>query len=147
MVDVAEKQVINCPDLSHLPDVAKSILSFVKEDKIMLFKGELGAGKTTLIKEICKLHHVIDSVSSPTFSIAVEYKTKDGETLYHFDFFRIKSLEEVQDIGVSEYFFSGNVCLVEWPEIVKPLFKGEYTEINITVENDESRIFELTRNG
>ena len=93
--------------------------------KIWSFEGEMGAGKTTLIKAICNTLGVIDEVSSPTFSLVNEYKTKDGKTIYHFDFYMIKNIEEVYDIGYEDYFFSGNICLIEWPEKIKELLKEE----------------------
>jgi tRNA threonylcarbamoyladenosine biosynthesis protein TsaE len=93
--------------------------------KIWSFEGEMGAGKTTIIKAICNTLGVIDEVSSPTFSLVNEYKTKDGKTIYHFDFYRIKKIEEVYDIGYEDYFFSGNICLIEWPEKIKELLKEE----------------------
>ena len=93
--------------------------------KIWSFEGEMGAGKTTLIKAICNTLGVIDEVSSPTFSLVNEYKTKDEKTIYHFDFYRIKNIEEVYDIGYEDYFFSGNICLIEWPEKIKELLKEE----------------------
>lgn len=93
--------------------------------KIWSFEGEMGAGKTTIIKAICHTLGVIDEVSSPTFSLVNEYKTKDGKTIYHFDFYRIKNIEEVYDIGYEDYFFSGNICLIEWPEKIKELLKEE----------------------
>ncbi|MEI6595001.1 MAG: tRNA (adenosine(37)-N6)-threonylcarbamoyltransferase complex ATPase subunit type 1 TsaE [Bacteroidota bacterium] len=89
------------------------------------FEGKIGEGKTTLIKAICNTLGVIDEVSSPTFSLVNEYKTKDGKTIYHFDFYMIKNIEEVYDIGYEDYFFSGNICLIEWPEKIKELLKEE----------------------
>lgn len=106
--------------------------------KIWIFDGEMGAGKTTLIKSICKNLGVIDEVSSPTFSIVNEYKTVNGKTVYHFDFYRIKSIEEVYDMGVEDYFNSGNLCLVEWPEKIKEILENEIVfQIFINLKNSQ----------
>ena len=106
--------------------------------KIWIFDGEMGAGKTTLIKSICKNLGVIDEVSSPTFSIVNEYKTVDGKTVYHFDFYRIKSIEEVYDMGVEDYFNSGNICLIEWPEKIKEILENEIAlQIFINLKNSQ----------
>lgn len=147
MVDVTEKQVIICPDLSHLPNVAKQILSFSRDVKILLFKGDLGAGKTTLIKEICHQLRIDDVVSSPTFSIVNEYVSQIGEVVYHFDFYRIRSLEEAEDLGLGEYFFSEKLCLIEWPDRVEALLPEGFIVINIISKNDNSRTFEIRHNG
>ena len=106
--------------------------------KIWIFDGEMGAGKTTLIKSICKNLGVIDEVSSPTFSIVNEYKTVNGKTVYHFDFYRIKSIEEVYDMGVEDYFNSGNICLIEWPEKIKEILENEIAlKIFINLKNSQ----------
>lgn len=106
--------------------------------KIWIFDGEMGAGKTTLIKSICKNLGVIDEVSSPTFSIVNEYKTVNGKTVYHFDFYRIKSIEEVYDMGVEDYFSSGNICLIEWPEKIKEILENEIAlQIFINLKNSQ----------
>ena len=111
--------------------------------KIWIFDGEMGAGKTTLIKSICKNLGVIDEVSSPTFSIVNEYKTVDGTTVYHFDFYRVKSIEEVYDMGVEDYFSSGNICLIEWPEKIKEILENEIVfQIFINLKNKQ-RFIEL----
>ena len=111
--------------------------------KIWIFDGEMGAGKTTLIKSICKNLGVFDEVSSPTFSIVNEYKTVDGKTVYHFDFYRIKSIEEAYDMGVEDYFSSGNICLIEWPEKIKEILENEIVfQIFINLKNKQ-RFIEL----
>ncbi len=113
--------------------------------KIWIFDGEMGAGKTTLIKSICKNLGVIDEVSSPTFSIVNEYKMVDGKTVYHFDFYRIKSIEEVYDMGVEDYFSSGNICLIEWPEKIREILENEIAlQIFINLKNSQ-RFIEINR--
>ena len=127
-------------NLNQINEAAKQIINSSNHHKIWTFDGEMGAGKTTLIKAICKTMGVTDEVSSPTFSLVNEYKTKDGKTLYHFDFYRIKNIEEVYDIGYEDYFFSGHICLIEWPEKVEELIEGEEVfEIKIEKRDDDLR--------
>jgi tRNA threonylcarbamoyladenosine biosynthesis protein TsaE len=98
----------------------------------------MGDGKTTLIKSICKNLGVIDDVSSPTFSLVNEYKTKNGEIIYHFDFYRIKSINEAYDIGIEEYFESGNICLIEWPNMIDEILLNEIT-FNLLISLNENK--------
>lgn len=121
-----------CKNLVELEDISEEILRTYKDDRIFIFRGELGAGKTTLIKAICKQLHVIDQTNSPSFAIINEYNTSGKLKLYHFDFYRIKTLEEVFDIGYEEYFYSGNYCFIEWPELVEEILPKEYVEIKIS---------------
>ncbi|MFV0248558.1 MAG: tRNA (adenosine(37)-N6)-threonylcarbamoyltransferase complex ATPase subunit type 1 TsaE [Tenacibaculum sp.] len=104
--------------LCQLNLIAKKIIDNAK-CKVLLFYGELGVGKTSLIKQICQNLGVEDLVGSPTFSIINQYKTFDNQYVYHFDFYRIKNQEEAYDLGIEEYFYSGNWCFVEWPENIK----------------------------
>ena len=123
--------------LQELPVVARRILSESKS-KTFLFYGEMGAGKTTLIKEIAKNLGVADALSSPTFSIINEH-VLDGEKLYHYDFYRLESLEEALDIGIEDYFYSGHWNFIEWPEKVESLLPGESTKIELTKNENGSR--------
>ncbi len=126
--------------LNQINNAAKQIINSSNNHKIWIFDGEMGAGKTTLIKAICKTLGVKDEVSSPTFSLVNEYKTKDGKILYHFDFYRIKNIEEVFDIGYEDYFYSGNICLIEWPEKVNELLENEDVfEIKIEKVSEDER--------
>lgn len=126
--------------LDQINDAAKQIINSSNNHKIWTFEGEMGAGKTTLIKAICKTLGVIDEVSSPTFSLVNEYKTNDGKTIYHFDFYRIKNIEEVFDIGYEDYFYNGNICLIEWPEKIDELLKdGDVFKIKIVKLGEEER--------
>src|SRR3954463_14989598 len=102
--------------LNDLPEVARAFIKDAKNAKIWLFKGEMGAGKTTFIKVLGQAFGVVDAMSSPTFSIVNEYLTKDEKKIYHFDFYRIRNEAEAYDIGTEEYFYSGNQCFIEWPE-------------------------------
>ena len=130
--------ILNNYQLTDLPMISNHIIEKGLDYKIWIFDGEMGAGKTTLIKSICKNLGVIDEVSSPTFSIVNEYKTVNGKTVYHFDFYRIKSIEEVYDMGVEDYFNSGNLCLVEWPEKIKEILENEIVfQIFINLKNSQ----------
>lgn len=132
---------IQIHDLTRLPAAAKSILKFSQEEKIFLFEGEMGAGKTTLIKAICEELKTIDIPSSPTYSIVNEYSYPLGK-IFHFDFFRIKSEIEAYDIGFEEYLSSGHYCFIEWPEKIRNLWPLHYVELAINQSQDlERRIY------
>jgi tRNA threonylcarbamoyladenosine biosynthesis protein TsaE len=128
--------------LNNLTDTAKKILSFSKH-KTFLFYGEMGMGKTTLIKELSKQLGVEEEANSPTFSLVNEYKTKDNNTVYHFDFYRINHEEEAYDIGLEEYLFSNAWSFIEWPSIVQNLLPLECVKLHITKNNDNSRTIKL----
>ena len=128
--------------LSDLNTVASSILSEAKT-KTLLFYGEMGIGKTTLIKELAKQLGVRDTLSSPTFSIVNEYDLPN-DIIYHFDFYRLNQESEAMDFGVEEYFYSGHWNFVEWPEKVKNLLPQESTKIELTKNNDGSRTLNIT---
>lgn len=128
--------------LSQLEHVAQQIISAANQHKIWAFYGQMGAGKTTLIKQICKQLGVNDDISSPTYSLVNEYKTNDENTIFHFDFYRIKNLEEVYDIGYEDYFYSGNICLIEWPEKIEALLNGEdFLRVDIEKHEEGFRNF------
>lgn len=127
-----------CKNIAELPVIAKSILSKYKSTKFAL-KGNLGSGKTTLIKAFCKELGIKKIVDSPTFTIINEYH--ETKTIYHFDFYRIQKIEELYDIGYEEYFFSDNYVFIEWPEKVEPLIPHFFVNISIEVTGNNSRIF------
>ena len=131
--------------LGELPEIAKDVLQF-STHKILLFYGEMGVGKTTLIKELVKQLGVADNVSSPTFSLVNEYQTNSGEKVYHFDFYRIDKEEEAMDMGIEEYFYSDNWCLVEWPNKVENLLPLKSVIITITTNSNQQRTIELINN-
>ncbi|WP_461789041.1 tRNA (adenosine(37)-N6)-threonylcarbamoyltransferase complex ATPase subunit type 1 TsaE [Pedobacter sp.] len=133
---------INSP--AELHQVAKALMEFAGEQKFFIFDGDMGAGKTTFIKSLCETLGVEDVVSSPTFSIVNEYESEFGP-IYHFDFYRLKSLREAYDIGYEEYFYSGNYCLIEWPSKVEELMPDEYIKVQITVTGNEQRLFEFIK--
>jgi len=132
--------------LEELPAIAKEIIKTSKQ-KVLLFYGEMGVGKTTLIKEIVKQLGSLDTVSSPTFSLVNEYHTTNGEKVYHCDFYRINNENEALDIGVEEYFYSDSWCLVEWPDKVENLVPLNSVTITITSNSDQLRTLELRNNG
>ena len=134
------KIVVNC--VSELELAATSLLELISDNNIICFYGEMGVGKTTFIKEICKKLGVEDTVSSPTFSIINEYLTENNESIYHFDFYRIEKEEEAFDIGYEEYFYQGNLCLIEWPEKISLIIPENIIKVQIT-RSDEQRIIEI----
>ncbi len=131
----------NGPEDVHV--AAEKILSACPNRRIFAIYGGLGAGKTTLVKGLAKALGSEDVVKSPTFSIVNEYESPIG-SIYHFDFYRIEHLEEVYDLGYEEYFFSGNYCFIEWPELIEPLVPEEAVLIRITTTGPMNRLIELT---
>lgn len=125
--------------LDKLPDIARSIIEKYPEKRIFAISGSMGAGKTTLIKAICRELDVNDMVGSPTFSLVNQYKLPNGDPVYHFDFYRLKSIEEAFDIGYEEYFYSGYYCFIEWPEKVENLLPDDSVRITIS-EGDGKRL-------
>lgn len=128
--------------LSEGPIIAKEIIQN-STSKIILFHGDMGVGKTTLIKEICKILGTEDLISSPTFSIVNEYITSNDETIFHFDFYRIDNEEEAYNIGVEDYFDSNHWCLIEWPSVVENLLPLENVNVYLTVLEDGQRNIQI----
>ena len=126
--------------LNQLSAVSDDVKKNINKN-IVLISGEMGVGKTTLIKEILKSMNVIDNVSSPTFSIIKEYNTSKGDLIYHMDLYRIKSMNELDSIGLYEYLQSGNMCILEWGEMIESIIESEFNKFVITKE-DELRIIE-----
>ena len=133
---MSQKQQI-IADLNGIEAVSQQLLSDLPKRKCIAFFGDLGAGKTSLIKNMCTLLKVKDDVSSPTFSLVNEYHTQDGNRVYHFDFYRIKSIEEVYDIGIEEYFDSDHYCFIEWPEMIQEILPEECLEVHIQPISDK----------
>ena len=129
--------------IAELPQVAQELLATFTNERFFAFFGKMGVGKTTLIKEICHQLGVEDNVCSPTFAIINSYSTATGEPVYHFDFYRLKNLDEAYDIGYEEYFYSGNWVFTEWTEKVEELLPNHYVRVEIE-ENNTIRI--LTAN-
>ena len=111
--------------------------------KVFAFYGKMGAGKTTFIKAICEELGVNDVITSPTFAIVNEYTADNDTPIYHFDFYRIKKLEEVYDMGYEDYFYSGNLCLLEWPELIEDILPEDVTKVTITEQEDGTRLVEF----
>lgn len=136
-------KTIHVSSLSDLPRAAEAIIELFDEKKVFAFYGEMGAGKTTLIKTVCRILQVRDYATSPTFSLVNEYHTPDDRTIFHFDFYRINSVEELYDIGYEEYVYSGEVCFIEWPAKAESLIPEDAAKIEITVNPDDSRSIKI----
>lgn len=135
--------VIN--DLSSIRETAKEFVSQMGDHKVFLFYGSMGAGKTTFIRAICEELGVEDVINSPTFAIVNEYTDKKGDPIYHFDFYRINKVEEAYDFGYEDYFYSGNVCFVEWPEMIEELLPPDAVRVSIQEMPDGSRNVNITK--
>ncbi len=133
------KKVLFAKTPEDMPAAAAKILEQMSSEHIFAFYGEMGAGKTTLIKAFCHVLGSGDVVHSPTFSLVNEYEDGKGKSLYHFDFYRIKHIEEVYDMGFEEYIYSGDYCFLEWPERISELLPETYVYISIDVNDDEVR--------
>ena len=130
--------------LSALPEAAEEFKQVLKNHSLIAFHAPMGAGKTTFTKALCESLGVPpEEISSPTFSIVNEYAGADGDSIFHFDFYRIKKIEEVYDMGYEDYFYSGNLCFLEWPELIEDLLPEDCTKVTITVEEDGSRSVEF----
>ena len=117
--------------MADLPAAASVLLEEAKNEPIILFEGPMGAGKTTLIKELCRQLGVQENVSSPTFALVNEYEAANGKLIYHFDFYRINEEREALDIGALEYFDSGKMCLIEWPSLIPNLLPEHYLLVQL----------------
>ncbi len=153
---------ITIQDLEHIREAAREFIGYIGDCKVLAFYGKMGAGKTTFIKALCEELGVTDVVTSPTFAIVNEYsillpstesadKTNEapsplptgrgrGRVFYHFDFYRIKRIEEVYDMGYEDYFYSGALCLIEWPELIEELLPDDAVRITIEEQPDGTRI-------
>lgn len=127
-----------------LPSAIKRLLKYSGGRRIFALYGSLGAGKTTIIKEICKQLGASDSASSPSFTLVNEYRTARGESLYHIDFYRVKNTGEVFDIGLEEYLYGGSYCFMEWPDLIEELLPPDTIRVHITARENEKRILEVT---
>lgn len=132
---------IQIKSLADLPGAAEQFVEAMGARTVFAFYGKMGAGKTTFIKALCQALGVTDTVNSPTFSIVNEYRSDHtGELIYHFDFYRIKKLDEVYDMGYEDYFYSGAVCLIEWPELIEELLPGDAVRVTIEEQADGTRL-------
>lgn len=135
---------IEVANVGELKNVSQQILSFAGDERIFMFYGEMGAGKTTLINSLCVVLGTKDKTSSPTFSIVNEYSLEEGG-IFHFDFYRLKTQTEALDFGYEDYFYSGNYCFIEWPEKIIDLWPDSFIKIKIEVLEDDKRTVELER--
>ena len=130
---------IRISDLELIREAAREFIQHIGEHRVFAFYGEMGAGKTTFIKAICEELGVEDVITSPTFAIVNEYPSSDGP-IDHFDFYRIKKLEEVYDMGFEDYFYSGALCFIEWPELIEEILPDDAVRVSITEQTDGSRL-------
>jgi tRNA threonylcarbamoyladenosine biosynthesis protein TsaE len=125
--------------LRALDLVAKKLINQFPDNRIYAFYGKMGAGKTTFIQSVCRALGSKDNVTSPTFALINEYKTGQKQSVFHFDFYRIKDIEEAFDLGYEDYFYSGSYCLIEWPELIEPLLPENIVKVKIEVTEDGTR--------
>ena len=130
---------IKINDLEHIREAARQFINVMGDQHVFAFYGHMGAGKTTFIKAICEELGVDDVVTSPTFAIVNEYTAADGIPIYHFDFYRIKKLEEVYDMGYEDYFYGDGLCFIEWPEMMEELLPEGATKVQIAENPDGTR--------
>lgn len=130
--------------LKELPVIARKLVEQFAEERVFAFYGKMGAGKTTFIQSVCRVLGSDDTVTSPTFALINEYNTQKNGSVFHFDFYRIKNLEEVFDLGYEDYLYSGSYCLIEWPELIEPLLPEKVVRVKIEVEPDGSRKISAT---
>ena len=124
---------------NHLAKIAANLINHFPEHRVFALYGKMGAGKTTFIQSICRHLESTDNVISPTFALINEYTSPKG-SIYHFDFYRIKEMEEAFDLGYEDYFYSGNYCFIEWPEKIEPLLPENIVKVKIEVDDDETRL-------
>lgn len=139
-----KENIIRINGLEDYPAAAREFVKFMEHDRLFAFYGKMGSGKTTFIKSICEELGVKDAINSPTFAIVNEYETGNGDTVYHFDFYRIKSIAEVYNMGYEEYLYSDAYCFMEWPELVEEILPEECVKVEITEELDGSRTVKIT---
>lgn len=136
---------IRCSSLASLPGVASKLLDEIGPHRsVVLLEGDLGAGKTTLVQELCRALGAVELATSPTFSLVNEYPIDNG-VIYHIDLYRLENLDEAVNIGIEEYLYSGNWCFVEWPQLIIPILEEPYYKVEITVVGDSERIFRILK--
>ena len=130
--------------LDNIREAAKQFIANIGDSTVFAFYGNMGAGKTTFVKAVCEELGVDDVITSPTFSIVNEYRSEQtGELIYHFDFYRVKKIEEVYDMGFEDYFYSGALCFIEWPELCEEVLPDDTVKVSINEEPDGSRTITL----
>ena len=135
---------IKIEKLDNIREAAKQFIANIGNSTVFAFYGKMGAGKTTFVKAVCEELGVDDVITSPTFSIVNEYRSEQtGELIYHFDFYRVKKIEEVYDMGFEDYFYSGALCFIEWPELCEEVLPDDTVKVSINEEPDGSRTITL----
>ena len=140
------KHTYTVHSLEEYPQAAKWFTGFLQQGQIFAFYGKMGTGKTTFIKSLCEELGVEDTINSPTFAIVNEYEDRMANTIYHFDFYRIKSLTEVYNMGYEEYFYGNAYCFIEWPELIEELLPEEHIRVEITENDDSTRTIKVIIN-
>jgi tRNA threonylcarbamoyladenosine biosynthesis protein TsaE len=140
-----ERHIIKINGIEEYPAAAREFIQTMGDGRIFAFYGKMGSGKTTLIKSICEELGVEDTINSPTFAIVNEYEDREQRTIFHFDFYRIKSIAEVYNMGYEEYLYSDAICFMEWPELIEELLPEECIRVDIEENEDGTRSVTITR--
>ncbi len=131
---------IKIENINNIREAAREFIQHIGDHRVFAFYGKMGAGKTTFVKAICEELGVDDVITSPTFAIVNEYTSGEGDSIFHFDFYRIKKIEEVYDMGYEDYFYSGSLCFIEWPELIEDILPDDAVRVSITEQEDGSRL-------
>ena len=134
---------IKIKSLDGIADAARRFVDAMGENKVFAMFGPMGVGKTTFVKAVCEILGVEDTITSPTFAIVNEYRTNTGDQIFHFDFYRIRKVEEVYDMGYEDYVYSGAVCFLEWPELIEELLPEDAVRVTLSEEEDGTRTITL----
>lgn len=134
---------IKIKSLDGIADAARQFVDAMGENKVFAMFGPMGVGKTTFVKAVCEILGVEDTITSPTFAIINEYRTNTGDQIFHFDFYRIRKVEEVYDMGYEDYVYSGAVCFLEWPELIEELLPEDAVRVTLSEEEDGTRTITL----
>ena len=137
---------IRIENIEHIREAAREFISYIGQTRVFAFYGKMGAGKTTFVKAICEELGVEDVITSPTFAIVNEYTTSSSSPIYHFDFYRIKKIEEVYDMGYEDYCYSGALCFIEWPELIEDLLPDDAVRVTIAEDNKGTRVIKFNLN-
>ena len=134
---------IKIKSLDGIADAARQFVDAMGENKVFAMFGPMGVGKTTFVKAVCEILGVEDTITSPTFAIVNEYRTNTGDQIFHFDFYRIRKVEEVYDMGYEDYVYSGAMCFLEWPELIEELLPEDAVRVTLSEEEDGTRTITL----